>query len=88
MSLTIDFAPDEEARIRHKAATVGKDVATFVHDAALETADRPSLAQILAPIHQATTRTGVSVDEIDRMAERALEEVRSGRRAASSRESI
>lgn len=76
MTLTIDFAPDEEARLRQEAAKAGKDLGTFLHDIALEVIDRPSLAQILAPIHEATLRSGVGVDEIDAMADRAVAEVR------------
>jgi hypothetical protein len=86
MTLTIDFAPEEEAQLRQRAAEVGKELGTFVHDAMVYEASRPSLTEILAPIHDATEKAGISVDEIDRMADLALAEVRRERRAAIRRE--
>ena len=80
MTLSIPFAPAEEARLRERAAAEGKDLQTFVRDAALEKADRPTLEQILAPVHQATEAIGVSSDEIDAMADRAKREARLERR--------
>ena len=63
MSLIVEFSPDEEARLVERATAVGKDVRTFVRDAALEEVDRPTLAELLAPIHAATGRAGVTVEE-------------------------
>ena len=71
MSVIIEFAPEEEARLRERATAAGTDVRTFVRDAALEKADRPSFAELLAPIHAATECAGTSVEEIDAMADRA-----------------
>ena len=81
MTLSIDFAPDEEARLRQRATAAGKDIGTFVREAALEKADRPTLAELLAPIHAATAKTGATVEEIDAMADRARDEVRRQRPA-------
>ena len=85
MTLTIDLAPDEEALFRQRAAEVGKDIGTFVHDVAVEAIRRPTLAQVLAPIHAANAKAGLSVEEIESMADRAVEEVRSERLLARSR---
>ena len=81
MILTLDFAPEEEARIRERATAAGKDVTTFVREAVLEKA-KPSLSEILAPIHAATDQCGVSVEEIDALADRARQESRRERKAA------
>ncbi len=74
MTLEIRFAPDEEARLRDRAAADGKDVLTFVREAVIEKLDRPTLAAVLAPVHEATRRSGLTIDEIDAMADRARAE--------------
>ena len=81
MTLSIDFSPQELTRLRERAAQAGKDLDAFIHDAAMATVDRPTLAQILAPVHEATVLSGVTVDEIDQMADRARAEVRRERHA-------
>ena len=86
MTVTIDFAPDEELRLRQRAATSGKDLQAFIREAALEKADRPTLDELLKPIHAATVAMGVSVEEIDAMADRARDEVRRERRASAGSE--
>jgi hypothetical protein len=84
MTVIIDFAPDEEARLRERATAAGKDVRTFVREAALEKVDRPTLAELLAPIHAATAKTAATVEEIDAMADRARDEVRRERRVSAN----
>lgn len=82
MTVSISFAPAEEARLRERAAAEGKDVQTFVREAALEKMDRPTMHEILAPIHAATESSGVSLDEIEAMAEQAKHEARQQRRSS------
>jgi hypothetical protein len=84
MTLTIDFAPDEVARLRQRATQEGKDLGTFIHHAAMETVDRPSLAEVLSPIHEGTAQIGATVEEIDQMADQALAEVRRERHQKGS----
>ena len=74
MTLEIPLAPDEEFRLRERAAAAGKDVQTFVREAVFELLDRPTFAELLAPVHDATRRAGLTVEEIDAMADRAREE--------------
>ena len=74
MTVEIRLAPDEEARLRDRAAADGKDVHTFVREAVFEKLDRPTFAELLAPVHEATRRSGLSLDEIDAMADRARAE--------------
>jgi hypothetical protein len=76
MTLSILFAPEEEARLRRRAAAEGKDVGTYVREAALEKVDRPTMAEILAPVHGSTDAVGASIGEIDAMADQARREVR------------
>ena len=81
MTLEITLAPDEEARLRERAAAAGVDVQTFAREALIEKIDRPTFAELLAPVHEATRRSGTTVDEIDAMADRAREEYWADRRA-------
>lgn len=87
MTLQIPLAPEEEARLRQRAAAVGKDVETFAREALIETIDRPTLAELLAPIHAETRRLGTSVQEVDAMLDAAREAEREQRRAGRSPES-
>jgi hypothetical protein len=81
MTLQIPLAPDEEARLRQRAAAAGKDVETFAREALIETIDRPTLAELLAPVHTETRRLGTSVEEVDAMLDGAREEARRERKA-------
>ena len=62
MTLHIPLGPDEEAKLRERAASLGQDLQTFVREAALEKADRTTLSQLLSPIHEDTRRRGVTVE--------------------------
>ena len=81
MTLEIPLAPDEEVLLRERAAAAGKDVQTFVHDALFERLERPTFAELLAPVHEATRRNGLGVDEIDELAARARDEYWAERKA-------
>lgn len=80
MTLEITLAPDEEDRLRERAAAAGLDVQTFAREALIEKIDRPTFAELLAPVHEATRRSGMSVGEVDAMADRAREEYWADRR--------
>lgn len=81
MTLTIELAPEEEAQLRRRAESMGKQLDAYVREAALESAARPTFAEILAPIHERTRQAGVTVEEIDQLGERLIAEVRRERRA-------
>jgi hypothetical protein len=74
MTLEIRLAPEEESLLRERAAAAGQDVQTFVREALFEKLDRPSFAELLAPVHEATRRSGLTVDDIDALTDRAREE--------------
>jgi hypothetical protein len=48
MTVQIALAPDEEAKLRVRAAALGQDLQTFMRQGALEKADRPTLSELLA----------------------------------------
>ena len=65
MTVHIALAPEEEAKLRESAARLGQDLQTFVRQAALEKADRPSLSELLAPIHDDIRRRRITVAQVD-----------------------
>jgi hypothetical protein len=71
MTVQIALAPEEEAKLRARAASLGQDLQTFVRQAALEKADRPTLMEVLAPIHEDTRRRGITVEQVDEAVDRA-----------------
>jgi uncharacterized protein (DUF1778 family) len=71
MTLHLALAPDEEAKLRESAARLGLDLQTFVREAALEKADRPTLSELLSPIHEETRRRGITVEQVDEAVSRA-----------------
>ena len=74
MTLDIPLAPEEESLLRERAAAAGKDLPTLVREAVFEMLERSHFSEMLEPVHEATRRAGLSVAEIDAMADRAREE--------------
>jgi predicted DNA-binding protein len=77
MTLSISLPPETEARLRQRAAALGKDIADVAREAVEEKLAIPeSFAEILAPIHQATVQAGgVNVDDVDALVEQCRDEV-------------
>jgi predicted DNA-binding protein len=80
MTLEIRLAPDEEARLRDRAAAAGQDVQTFIREAVFEKLDRPTFAELLAPVHEEVRRSGMGTDQVDALADQAREEYWADRR--------
>jgi hypothetical protein len=82
MTLQIPLSAETEAKLRKRAAESGKDVTAFVIEAVEEKLKTPdSLAKILAPIHAATQRSGMTEDDIDSMIEKTRDEVHAEKRS-------
>lgn len=71
MTLEITLAPEEEATLRDRAVELGLDLQAFVRQAALEKAGRPTLSELLKPIHDDTRARGITVDQVDDAIDRA-----------------
>lgn len=82
MTVEITFAPEEEAKLRNRAAAAGKDVQTFVREAALEKADRPTLDEISGPVAQDFAASGMTDDELGDFLEGVKHKMRAERRGA------
>lgn len=74
MTIEIPLLPEEEARLRTRAAAAQKELLTFVREAVLEKLDRLSLDELLAPVHQDVRSAGVSDSELDAAIEQARDE--------------
>jgi predicted DNA-binding protein len=86
MSVTIELPPETEKQLRARAAAVGRDVSAFVLEAVEEKlrASERTFDEILAPIRQGFTESGMSEEEIDELGRQALAEVRAEKRKARS----
>ncbi len=77
MTLQLDLSPEIEARLRERAAAVGKDAATFILEAVEEKLrGTETLAEILAPVHKEFKESGMSEHELHALSERALADSR------------
>jgi hypothetical protein len=83
MSITIDFPPATERRLRAQVAATGKDLNTLVVeavDARLSIAGM-NLRTILEPVHEDFRRNNLSEPELDDLLKEGLSESRSERKA-------
>ena len=90
MPITINLSPEEERKLAERAAQSGQDPTSYVHRLitdALEveapaengTGDsqetRPTLAEILAPVHEDFRKSGMTEDDLDALVEEVREEI-------------
>jgi len=64
MVLSIDIAPQTEARIRRQAQASGTDVQTYVSQIVEQAAARASLDEALAPMRKQFAASGISEEEL------------------------
>ncbi len=84
MTLSIPLPPALEAKLRQRTTALGKDVTAFVLEAVEEKLRAPeSLAELLAPIHNATRTSDLTEDELDTLIETSRDEVVTAKRAGS-----
>jgi hypothetical protein len=82
MTLQIDLRPELEAKLRERAAAVGKDVHSFARDAVEKELLRPqTFAEILAPVHKAVRESGMSEEEVNALLQKALADTRRERKS-------
>jgi hypothetical protein len=71
MTLSIHLSPEDEARLREKAAAAGTDVDTFARQAIEEKLHSQSLTELLEPLRRQFADSGVSDDQLVAEIERA-----------------
>ena len=84
MTIMIDFPPATLQQLKAEAEAAGKDIETFVREAvdAKLARRRRTFAEILKPIHDAALASGMSQEELDKLAEQAVTEARAARKAS------
>ena len=90
MTITIHLSPEEERRLAERAARSGQDPTSYIHrlitealevDAPAENGTsvpqeaRPTLAEILAPVHEDFRRSGMTEEGLDALVEEVREEI-------------
>lgn len=77
MDLTVNITADIESRLRERAAVSGKDVGTFVREAVEEKLNEDeSFLEILAPVHNAFRKSGMTDQHAMELFERTRQQAR------------
>ena len=84
MTLTISISPDAEAKLRAKAADAGVDIETYAAKALEQIAARPSLDEILKPLHAEFDASGMTEDQLSNLLEETKHEARANRKVGRS----
>lgn len=71
MTLTIELTPEQESRLRERAAKQGQDPADYARVLIDRGLMLRSLEEILAPIRQDFAESGTSEGELERLVEEA-----------------
>ena len=84
MTITINLPQATLEQLKAEADATGKDVETVVREAvdAKLTRRKRTFAEILKPLHDEVEASGLSQDEIDALAEQAVDEARAARNAS------
>jgi predicted DNA binding CopG/RHH family protein len=87
MTITINLPPDTLAGLKAEAQASGKDVDTFVREAieAKLARRKRALADVVKPIHDAVTASGLSDAEVESLLEQELKAHRAERRSGAAK---
>ncbi len=66
MVLSIEIAPQTEARLRQQAEAAAKDVGQYISELVAQAAAKPALDELLAPFRKKFVETGISDEELIR----------------------
>jgi hypothetical protein len=81
MSLTIQLPIEDEACLAMKAKNAGVDLPTYVERILKAEASRPLVDEVLKPVRDAFTESGMSEDELSDLLVKAKKEMRAERRS-------
>ena len=81
MTIRIDLSPEQERKAAVRAAERGQDVQAYLADVVEREIDRPTLHEILAPVHDEVRKSGASDAAIDEVLQQAIRASRAARRA-------
>ena len=83
MTLQITLPAETEAKLRDRAAELGRDVSQYAADLIRQGVAAPTFDELLDPVRQDFARSGMTPDEIDDLGRELIAKVRSQRRADS-----
>ena len=84
MDVTITIPPELEAKLAERALQSGQDAHSYVSQLVKDHLQKPSLAELLAPIRDDFAKTGMTEEELNVLIEeerQALWEEKHGRKA-------
>lgn len=82
MTITLELPKETEEEIRKRAKRRGQDINTFVLSL-VEREVLPSWAELVKPIHDETKRLGLTEEDVEKLVDEELAEVRKIRRLSS-----
>ena len=81
MTISISLTPETEAKLRQRAAALGKDIDAVVADLLEEAVTRPSVDELLGPARRQAAESGMSDAQLDAFFRGVLKEVREEKEA-------
>jgi hypothetical protein len=76
MTLSVSLSPKAEAKLKKRAAAVGKDPTSYASDLLEQAVTRPSLQELLALSQADFAKTGKTKQQIMQMGRRVVDRVR------------
>jgi hypothetical protein len=80
MRYTITLPDETEAKLQERARSSGTSADAYLQQLVQTALAKPTLREILAPIHQEFVASGMSDDELDSVLSEAIEQSRLARR--------
>ena len=65
MTLSISLSPEAEAKLKQRAAAVGKDPTTYASELVESVVTKPTLDEVLAPFRKQVAQSGMSDQQLD-----------------------
>jgi len=76
MTLDIQLSPEAARLLRERAAALGLDVATYAAKIVEEDLKKPTLDEIMGPVHDLVRKSGMTDDEIMELGRSELKALR------------
>ena len=76
MPFMISLSAQTEDTVRRRAAEAGKPADDYVAELVEQAVKRPTLREILAPIHREVAARGISQPDLDKTAQSAIDAIR------------
>jgi hypothetical protein len=84
MQFTISLSRKAEEAVRRRAAVAGKPADQYPSDLVQETVTKPTLQEVLAPVHREMRQSGMTEAELDEFLRDAISATRADRKRNGS----